>query len=139
MRGNDINYNPVFFAYLIFFPTPSPKAKLFIQASKLSDPSVKAHLQVNNVEVYDYTEITAELKVLKDSGAKIAFDENSCNALLYEVIKGDNTVHVDNVVQHIKAHKNPVEMEGMRNVNIKNCASLIQYFAWMEEHLRTNP
>lgn len=45
-------------------------------------------------------------------------------------------MHVDNLVQHIKAVKNEVEMEGMRRANIKNCASLVQYFAWMEEYLK---
>jgi Xaa-Pro aminopeptidase len=30
-------------------------------------------------------------------------------------------------------------MEGMRKVNIKNCASLVQYFSWMEDHLKKNP
>lgn len=29
-------------------------------------------------------------------------------------------------------------MEGMRNVNIKNCVALIEYFAWLEEHLKNN-
>jgi Xaa-Pro aminopeptidase len=52
---------------------------------------------------------------------------------------GESSIHVDNVVQYIKALKNPVEQEGMRKVNIKNCASLVQFFAWMEEHLKTNP
>ena len=27
----------------------------------------------------------------------------------------------------------------MRNGNIKNCASLIEYFSWMEDHLKSNP
>jgi Xaa-Pro aminopeptidase len=43
------------------------------------------------------------------------------------------------IVEAIKAVKNPTEMEGMRKVNIKNCASLVQYFAWMEDHLKKNP
>ena len=42
-------------------------------------------------------------------------------------------------MEAIKAVKNSTEMEGMRNVNIKNCASLVQYFAWMEDHLKKNP
>lgn len=42
-------------------------------------------------------------------------------------------------MEAIKAVKNSTEMEGMRKVNIKNCASLIQYFAWMEDHLKKNP
>jgi Xaa-Pro aminopeptidase len=37
----------------------------------------------------------------------------------------------ENLIQQIKAVKNPVEMEGMRRVNIRNCASLVRYFAWM--------
>lgn len=27
----------------------------------------------------------------------------------------------------------------MRNANIKNCASLVEYFAWMEDQLKNNP
>ena len=27
----------------------------------------------------------------------------------------------------------------MRRVNIKNCASLAEYFSWMEHYLKTNP
>ena len=72
-------------------------------------------------------------------GKKLGFDENSCNQQLYEIFKESKPTHLDNVVQAIKAVKNATEMAGMRNVNIKNCASLIQYFAWMEEHLKQNP
>jgi len=39
----------------------------------------------------------------------------------------------------MKAAKNPVEMEGMRRVNVKNSVSLVQYFAWLEDHLGNNP
>jgi len=38
----------------------------------------------------------------------------------------------------MKAAKNPVEMEGMRRVNVKNSVSLVQYFAWLEDHLKNN-
>lgn len=62
-----------------------------------------------------------------------------CNQRLFEVIKDAAPVHFDALIEHIKAVKNPVEMEGMRKANIKNCASLIQYFAWMEDFLRKNP
>jgi Xaa-Pro aminopeptidase len=48
-------------------------------------------------------------------------------------------VHVEGVIEHVKAVKNSVEMDGMRKANVKNCASLIQYFAWMEDYLKKNP
>ena len=135
LRGNDINYNPVFFSYLIFYP--EKRAQLFIEASKLADPAVAKHLADNKIEVLPYADVSRVLEELvKDK--KVAYDENSCNAELAEALKG-NGVHADNIVQYTKALKNPVEMQGMRNVNIKSCASLVQFFAWMEEHLRTNP
>ena len=30
-------------------------------------------------------------------------------------------------------------MQGMRNANIRNCASLIEYFAWLDDYLKSNP
>jgi len=109
---------------------------VFIEASKVANPEVAKHLADNNVEVLPYGEVSRVLWSITDK--KVAFDENSCNAELSQVLK-DKGIHVDNIVQYTKAAKNPVEMQGMRNVNIKNCASLVQFFAWMEDHLRTNP
>jgi hypothetical protein len=44
LRGSDIKYNPVFFAYLIFYPGTSSddasKAKLFIQGSKVREAAI---------------------------------------------------------------------------------------------------
>jgi Xaa-Pro aminopeptidase len=76
---------------------------------------------------------------LSSDKKKIGFDENSCNQLLYETFKESQPVHIENVVEHIKAVKNATEMQGMRSANIKSCASLVQYFAWMEDYLKKNP
>jgi len=62
---------------------------------------------------------------LSSDKKKIGFDENSCNQLLYETFKESQPVHIENVVEHIKAVKNATEMQGMRNANIKSCASLV--------------
>ncbi|TNV80867.1 hypothetical protein FGO68_gene9209 [Halteria grandinella] len=136
LRGKDIAYNPVFFAYAIFYPSEL-KTQLFISKSKIAN--VQEHLSQKNIEVREYNEVSAVLSELTKAGKKIGYDENSCNAQLFEAFK-DSGVHTgENVIQHIKSIKNPVEMEGMRRVNIKNCASLIQYFAWMENNLKNNP
>ena len=73
----------------------------------------------------DYSEITAHLKSLTDAKKKIGFDENNCNQLLFESFKNSEPVNTENIVEAIKAVKNPVEMQGMRNANVKSCASLI--------------
>lgn len=83
LRGTDIQYNPVFFAYAIFFTHKDDQSKsythLFINKSKVSDEDVAKHLKENNVEVFEYQEIEDGLKKLVSEKKKIALDENECN------------------------------------------------------------
>jgi Xaa-Pro aminopeptidase len=143
LRGNDIAYNPVFISYFIFFPVieegQQHHAKLFIDAPKVSDESVQNHLKANRVEVCPYDGIWECLTDLTQNKKRIGYDENVCNQRLFEVIESAKPIHFDAAIENVKAVKNPVEMQGMRNANIKNCASLIEYFAWMEDFLRKNP
>lgn len=105
----------------------------------MTDESVQAHLKENNISVFEYSDITKHLQELVSEKKTIAFDENTCNQKLYEAFVDGTPTHFENVVEHIKAVKNPTEMQGMRNSNIKSCASLVQYFAWFEDHLKNNP
>lgn len=144
LRGNDIKYNPVFFSYALFFPSTEEGVpstlRLFINSSKVADnEAVQAHLKENNIEIFEYEAITDHLVTLAAEKKRIGYDENNCNQQLFEAFKEANPTHFENLVEAIKAVKNTTEMQGMRNVNVKNCASLIQYFAWMEDHLRNNP
>jgi Xaa-Pro aminopeptidase len=40
------------------------------------------------------------------------------------------------VVAGIKAAKNKTEQDGMRACNIRDCAAIMRYFAFLEEELR---
>ena len=42
------------------------------------------------------------------------------------------------MIENLKALKTPVEQEGMRRCNIKDCAAIVKYFAFLEEELN-NP
>jgi Xaa-Pro aminopeptidase len=59
LRGNDIDFNPVFFSYLIFHPS-TKKVDLFIDAVKLSDLP-QGYLTENNITVKPYEAIDFEL------------------------------------------------------------------------------
>lgn len=57
LRGNDINFNPLFFSHLIFHNKTDDgafKVDLFIQKSKVSAADVTAHLAENNVSIHEY-------------------------------------------------------------------------------------
>ena len=51
LRGTDIDYNPVFFAYALFFPKRSadePRLQLFVESSKIS--GIQSYLQEQKIE-----------------------------------------------------------------------------------------
>jgi Xaa-Pro aminopeptidase len=64
LRGNDIEFNPLFFSYLIYKKDEagSFKCDLFLDKSKVSEPDVAAYLAANNVSVYEYAEYEAKIK-----------------------------------------------------------------------------
>jgi Xaa-Pro aminopeptidase len=144
LRGSDIDYNPVFFAYAIVTPTD---ATLFIDESKLT-PEVKQHLG-DKVQIKPYDSIFGDLEALnsaileqnKAAGAKKGptkkyLISNRSSWALAEGLGGEN--HVEEIrspVGDAKALKNETEMEGMRQSHIRDGAALSEYFAWLEDQL----
>ena len=121
LRGNDIQYNPLFFSYLIFHKGENDEGSrvdLFIDEVKVSEADVQEYLKANNVSVHAYTAIADKLKqygeTLQDK--RIIFDEGSSNYFLFNVLKenGFEIVKRRDVIPHMKACKNAVQMEGMR-------------------------
>ena len=58
LRGSDIVYNPVFFAYAV---VTTDKCWLYVDDSKL-DEEARTHLQQGKVEIRPYSSIFADLK-----------------------------------------------------------------------------
>lgn len=59
LRGNDIEFNPLFFSYALFTTNDQRsnfKVDLFINQDKVSD--ILDYLQENNIEVHDYNAIS---------------------------------------------------------------------------------
>ena len=68
LRGNDIEYNPLFFSYVIFHKNgDDSRVDLFVDADKVSDPAVAEHLKNNNISVFGYNDITSKLKEYSES------------------------------------------------------------------------
>lgn len=140
LRGNDIDYNPVFFSYALITPTD---VTLYTDDTKITD-EVKAHLG-DNVSIKPYTAVFEELYVLKTQLEKVATDSppkrkyllsKSSSWALSESLGGDKNVEtVRSPIGDAKAIKNETEMEGMRACHIRDGASLTEYFAWLEDQL----
>jgi len=159
LRGNDIEYNPLFFSYVLLHRA-GPKdaetysADLFIDQGKVQDAAVLEHLSTNNITVHDYTAVVAKLKeyAAAHAGAsaagggaedaakakkKISVDTKQINQKLFEALEAAEyeLVAQDATIEHLKAAKNAVQQEGMRQCNIRDCAAIMKYFAFLEEEL----
>jgi Xaa-Pro aminopeptidase len=143
LRGNDIDYNPVFFSYAL---VTSKDATLFIDESKITE-EVKTHLG-GDVSIKPYTAIFDELTVLKTSLQNQTNGEgpekrkylisNKSSWALSEGLGGkDNVEELRSPIGDAKANKNETEMEGMRACHIRDGAALSEFFAWLEDQLIT--
>ena len=84
LRGTDIDYNPVFFSYVLFFPE-TKSVNFYIDAEKVE--AIPSYLEGINVTILPYDQIDADLSELaKKEGQKLAIHANTCNAHLTSLV-----------------------------------------------------
>ncbi|XP_044750322.1 xaa-Pro aminopeptidase ApepP [Coccinella septempunctata] len=132
LRGSDIEYNPLFFAYLVI---KRGQVAIFINLNQLS-PEVNKHLTEEmgrfTFSVHPYEEIDEYLKQCEKE--KVWFSD-SINYHLNSLVPKHNQ-HIEiSPTTLLKAVKNPTEVQGMRNAHIKDGAALCCYLAWLEENV----
>ncbi|RMX53681.1 hypothetical protein pdam_00000475 [Pocillopora damicornis] len=144
LRGFDNKYTPVFFSYVT---VTKDSASLFIDNDKVT-PSVKRHLKVKNckgrneehlcVQLKPYDAIKEVVKTLAEcKTAKILVSTSSSHGIRMKIPK-ENLLIDESPVALPKAIKNPTEIRGMKNANVKDCAALCQFFAWIEREISLN-
>ncbi|WP_277012102.1 aminopeptidase P family protein [Capnocytophaga granulosa] len=133
LRGNDVNFNPVFLAYLCITPK---SATLFVD-TKQCDDSVKAYLKEQHIELKDYHDYFKELQKLKGETILLSPDANQT---IYNTVGEHNTLHIaPSPVQLLKAVKNETELEGFRKAMVKDGVALVNFFYWLENNIGKAP
>ncbi|XP_024224252.1 xaa-Pro aminopeptidase ApepP isoform X1 [Bombus impatiens] len=136
LRGSDIPYNPVFFAYIIL---TLDDLHLFIDKNKLAE---EAQQQLINEEVnavyHPYGDIHDFLRKIASSYAnddKIWISNGSSYALHADC--GEAKKHTKiTPISVMKAIKNNTEIEGMKAAHVRDSVALIKYFAWLEDQVK---
>jgi Xaa-Pro aminopeptidase len=135
LRGSDIPYNPVFFAYAVVTPST---VTLYIDDSKLPEDA-KSHL--SGVTIRPYESIFSDIVALSSSAAteskpKKYLISTKASWALSSSLGGEEKVdEVRSPIGDAKAVKNATELEGMRQCHIRDGAALSEYFAWLEHEL----
>lgn len=135
MRGSDIDFNPVFFAYLLI---THDEIHLFMNESKLPE-NFQEHQKENGVliAVNKYDQIEEVLSAIQGklaAGERVWISPTS-NYLLNSLVDEKRRQQEITAICQMKAIKNPVEVEGLIKCHIRDGKALCQYFAWLENEL----
>ncbi|XP_047221882.1 xaa-Pro aminopeptidase 1 isoform X1 [Girardinichthys multiradiatus] len=142
LRGADINYNPVFFAYAI---VGMNSIRLFVDLKRLSAPVVRQHLQLDSpsrpelsIQTFPYESVYTELQAICAAlGPKDKVwicDKASC-ALTQIIPKVHRTPIPYTPLCLAKAVKNATEIKGMKMAHTKDAVALCELFAWLEKEI----
>ena len=136
LRGSDVEYNPIFFAYAIITKDSND---IFINSARLTTEAID-QIKNSNVNIHNYEEFYSNLNQLSvDANAvgKKVHIGNKANWSIARHLGDEITQIVKSPVTDAKAIKNDVELQGSRNAHKRDGIALVQYFAWLEDQLKS--
>ncbi|NXV29371.1 XPP1 aminopeptidase, partial [Rissa tridactyla] len=142
LRGSDVEYNPVFFAYAVIGMNT---IRLFIDGDRMMDPAVREHLQLDStlepefkIQVMPYGSILSELQAVGaglSPKEKVWLSDKASYALTEAIPKAYRYLTPYTPICIAKAVKNSSETEGMRRAHIKDAVALCELFNWLEKEV----
>ena len=134
LRGSDIPYNPFFKSYAIIYADyTNRQPKLFVNRVQLNE-----HIYPVGVDVLDYSTFWLHLNATATDPTiqKIWISARVSQAIFGMIPQGKLPGKLMNsIVQRIKARKNPVERQGMRDCQIRDAVVRMRHIGWIEEQL----
>ncbi|XP_025833927.1 xaa-Pro aminopeptidase ApepP isoform X2 [Agrilus planipennis] len=136
LRGSDIEYNPVFFAYVVVL---QEDFVLFINKQSYTN-NIDNHLKHEapgiTFKVESYDQIGNYLETLAENLKESVWFYDESNSYLVRLLDKKKVFISDmSPVSHMKAVKNQNERKGMRNSHIKDAVALCSYFEWLEREI----
>lgn len=129
LRGDDVPYNPVFFAYAA---VTRAGATLFINEKQIPQ-DVREHL--GHVEIRPYEDVFSYFKALSAQSSRRILVSNKASWALALAIGANQVGEVRSPISDAKGIKNAQELKGMKKCHVRDGAALVEYFAWLEDVL----
>lgn len=131
MRGRDIKNNPVSLSYGII---TAEEVVLYIDSRKLTT-EVAEYFAKENIKLKDYFEIYEDIK--KISGDKrVLLDTAKVNYFIYNNIAAE-IIDKANPSTLMKACKNEVELENLKNAHLKDGVAVTKFMYWLKKNINT--
>lgn len=132
LRGSDIPYNPVFWAYAL---VSLDRAALFTDLERLS-PRSRQFLAEAGVELWPYETYSQQLPQWAKSYAPVGLDPKQTTQGTQELLQDASCRELEHPVEALKAVKNPTELEQMRRANRKASRAKIRTLAWIDRQIQ---
>ena len=126
IRGNDIDFFPMVLSYAI---VTIDGVELYIDERKLDD-ALKAKLAADGVKLHPYNDIYEDIKKL-DASETALIDPMKMNYALYKNIPC-KIVEAANPTILMKAMKNDVELENIKEAHIKDGIAITKFMYWIK-------
>lgn len=131
VRGNDIECNPVFLAYMLI---TKDSAVCFMQKSE-ADPEVTKYLKSNGIEVKDYDSVIDFLLKYNFKG-KVLLDEANVNFASFKTISSKaEIVNSINPARLFKAVKNETEIERLKEAFLLDSVCVTKFIYWLKHNV----
>lgn len=131
IRGCDVECNPVAMSYGYI---ARDEAVLFVQ-QKAVDDGLREYFARNEIVLRDYWEVEGCLRKLAP-GRRVLVDPRCCSYALYRIVRERQTVvEGTSPTEMLKAVKNPVELEHMREIYLKDSAALTRFICWLKTNI----
>lgn len=131
IRGCDVECNPVALSYGYF---TKDETILFIQGKALTE-TAKSYLDENNITVKEYADVVTYLKQLPQ-GNKVLADKRYTSYALYKCLtEKQELVEKNNPTELLKSVKNPVELQNMEKIYLKDSVAVTRFIYWLKQNI----
>lgn len=134
MRGDDIPCNPVVFS---FAAITQDSIRLFLSKEKMSE-ALLAEFDSLGVQIDEYDAFYPYLEQLAGEAAeslRVLIDPQKVSYALWATLHGHCTlIEAQNPTTLMKAVKNPVEQENLREAHRKDALAMVHFLYWMEQN-----
>lgn len=132
LRGDDIVYNPVFFAYLIISMND---VTIYVDKRKISS-NIATYLSDLGIAIKSYNLIWDDLPALKiNHEQKICIENNASFAIYLNLPLNIYDYTVRSMVTELKGIKNDIEIENLHLSQRIDSLSIIRLFSWLDKSI----
>lgn len=131
LRGNDIQYNPVFLSYMII---DMNHAVLYANEAIFSN-KIKEQLELTQIAIKPYNEVYIDIAKI-DSNKTVLVDYDKINYRLVHLIPSECKIqNIQNPIVRMKAIKNNIECDNMRKAHLKDGIAVTKFMYWLKTNV----